>query len=67
MNFAALCDICGMAFINKRRLNQHIDLVHKRSLFQCQSCNKVFKDKTEFNKHMNIHFRILNTSVSGSK
>jgi hypothetical protein len=53
-----------MAFINTTELNHHVDLTHVRSLFQCQSCNKIFKDKTEFKDHMRIHYRILNTHVS---
>lgn len=62
---AAHCKICGMAFINTTELDHHIDLAHTKSLFQCQSCNKIFKDKTEFNEHKQIHFRLLNTQGSG--
>lgn len=48
MNPATHCESCGMAFINQRQLKTHIDLAHVKSLFQCQSCNKIFKDVTEF-------------------
>jgi uncharacterized C2H2 Zn-finger protein len=54
------CKICGMAFIDKTRLDQHMDLVHKSLLFQCQSCNMVFIDKADFNNHMEIHYRFQN-------
>jgi uncharacterized C2H2 Zn-finger protein len=64
MNSASHCKICGMAFINDRQLNSHINLTHIESLFQCQSCNKIFKDETEFKEHMRTHFRVLNTRVS---
>ena len=54
-----------MVFVNTDELNHHIDLVHTKSLLQCQSCNKVFKDETEFKNHMHIHFRHLDSDVSG--
>jgi len=49
-----------MAFIDKNKLAQHTDLVHKSSLFQCQSCNIVLTDELEFNKHMKTHFLFQN-------
>lgn len=65
MNSTVYCKICEMAFVNTDELNHHIDLVHTKSLLQCQSCNKVFKDETEFKNHMQIHFRHLDSDVSG--
>ncbi|TLX89664.1 MAG: hypothetical protein E6K94_09605 [Thaumarchaeota archaeon] len=64
MNSASYCKFCGMAFINEPQLERHFDLIHVRSLFQCQSCNKIFKDETEFKQHTRIHFRLLNVYVS---
>lgn len=56
MDSAEYCKICGTAFINESILNQHVALVHKNSLFQCQSCNLVLADEKEFSKHMETHY-----------
>jgi uncharacterized C2H2 Zn-finger protein len=63
MNSATHCEICGMAFINQTQVKNHIDLAHVKSLFQCQSCNKVLKDETEFKHHMQFHFRLQKSQV----
>jgi uncharacterized C2H2 Zn-finger protein len=64
MNSAEYCKICGMAFIDKTRRNQHIDIAHKSSLYQCQSCNMVLTDKEDFENHMKIHFRFQKNDTS---
>ena len=48
-----------MAFINGTELNNHIELAHVELLLQCQSCNKVFKDKNAFSFHKEIHYQKL--------
>jgi uncharacterized C2H2 Zn-finger protein len=65
MNSAEYCKICGMAFIDKTRVNQHIDIAHKSSLFQCQSCNMVLTDEKDFNNHIQIHFGFQKNDKSG--
>ena len=62
LNVAAHCEICGMAFINGDKLKEHIDMVHIKSLFQCQSCNKVFMYKEEFNNHKKVHSDVLDNN-----
>jgi uncharacterized C2H2 Zn-finger protein len=64
MNSTTHCKICGMAFNDTTELNHHFNSVHIRSHFQCQSCNKIFKDKIDFKEHMRIHFRLLNAHGS---
>jgi hypothetical protein len=49
--------------INQRQLKNHINLAHVKSLFQCQSCNKILKDVTEFKQHMQFDFRLQKSQV----
>jgi hypothetical protein len=56
MKMMTFCEICGMAFIDRVQLNEHLTLVHKEGYYQCQSCNKIFEYKNEFEQHMRIHF-----------
>jgi uncharacterized C2H2 Zn-finger protein len=45
-----------MIFVNSKELSKHQMIVHMDKMFQCQSCNKVFNNRKEFEKHaIDIH------------
>ena len=54
-----ICAKCGMVFVAKRELNDHMNQVHKQHLFQCQSCNKVLDNEKQFRVHMVIHTQYI--------
>ena len=52
------CGVCGMILVNARELTKHEIRVHVDKMYQCQSCNKIFKSNIEFSKHIETH-RVL--------
>jgi hypothetical protein len=40
-----------MILVNSEELKKHQIVVHIDKMFQCQSCNKVFDNKQEFERH----------------
>ncbi|XP_068627397.1 zinc finger protein OZF-like [Battus philenor] len=48
------CDDCGLRFLTKGPLQEHIDWVHlKKAKFECDKCPKVFKNNSGLQKHIN--------------
>ena len=45
------CNDCGMVFVNTDELAGHRNAVHAGTMLQCQSCNKFFESKQEFEEH----------------
>ena len=43
--------MCEMIFVNPEELAKHKKVVHVNEKYQCQSCNKFFGNKQEFEKH----------------
>lgn len=56
-DFNFMCNECGMKFVSKTRLRDHIDWEHlKKIKFKCQLCHKPFKCHTSLYVHMqNVH------------
>jgi hypothetical protein len=40
-----------MTFVNSEELAKHKSAVHIGKMFQCQSCNKIFDSKQDFQTH----------------
>ncbi|KPJ05352.1 Histone-lysine N-methyltransferase PRDM9 [Papilio xuthus] len=46
------CEECGLKFLLKRLLEEHIDWEHlKREKYVCEDCSKVFKNKSALKRH----------------
>ncbi|KPJ19122.1 Zinc finger protein 836 [Papilio machaon] len=46
------CEECGLKFLLKRLLEEHIDWEHlKREKYVCEECTKVFKNKSALKRH----------------
>jgi len=57
-----------MVFVNQEKLIEHEMIVHVDQMLQCQSCNKVFANKDEFEKHeIEIHTGSQSTSNLSKK
>jgi uncharacterized C2H2 Zn-finger protein len=58
------CNTCGIILANSRELLKHQIAVHIDKMFQCQSCNKIFGTKDEFENHAaEIHGISQNTTI----
>ena len=53
------CNDCGMVFVNAIEIAKHEISVHVDNLYQCQSCNKIFKSNNEFNKHIELIWKVI--------
>lgn len=62
------CNICGIVLVNSRELLKHKIALHSAGMFQCQSCNKIFDTKYNFENHLSeIHDTSQNITVISSR
>jgi uncharacterized C2H2 Zn-finger protein len=54
-----ICSKCGMVFVGKTELYEHLNLVHKQHHLQCQSCNEVLDNEKQFREHIEKHTQYL--------
>lgn len=56
-----VCSICGRSFVNRIVYNAHLRRVHGPPRYQCQFCNKLFKQKKSLDQHTAAHTgKVLN-------
>ncbi|XP_069363489.1 PR domain zinc finger protein 5-like [Maniola hyperantus] len=58
-----VCDVCGAGFINERTFRKHSIQVHKKGVFACKFCEKVFDTigkKRSHESSVHIHSQMLN-------
>jgi hypothetical protein len=58
MSIDIICEKCGMAFVSRTKLKDHLTKVRKLGYFQCQSCNRFLDNEDQFRKHMTIHIQL---------
>ena len=46
------CDICGLTWLNRRQLLNHLDS-HKQKTFTCGQCKKKLSSKSRLDEHIN--------------
>ncbi|XP_049947474.1 zinc finger protein 728-like [Schistocerca serialis cubense] len=65
------CEDCSLAFTSKHQLKYHKEVKHDDNSsgerFICSVCNKEFKRRFAFNKHMNKHTRIYENGFQPQK
>lgn len=54
-NYKYKCTICQKGYNRSFRLSQHIQVEHKKILFTCPHCGKLYRDASGFKKHANSH------------
>ncbi|XP_045781613.1 zinc finger protein 99-like isoform X6 [Maniola jurtina] len=58
-----VCDVCGAGFINERTFRKHSIQVHKKGVFACKFCEKIFDTigkKRSHESSVHIHSQMLN-------
>ncbi|KAJ2939096.1 hypothetical protein O0L34_g10284 [Tuta absoluta] len=50
----AFCNICNEGFHDKRLLKPHLLRVHYRVSYTCKNCDKVFKNKESYHRHITV-------------
>lgn len=58
------CPICNQGFINKRQLKPHYNRVHLKVTYTCKFCNKVFKTRECYRKHVTFKHPSIPTDDS---
>ena len=49
------CNLCDKTFVFGKDLNRHKKIVHHSNRFYCDKCNKMYKSKYVFDRHMATH------------
>ncbi len=50
-----ICSLCGLAYLQKDHLNDHMKMHTGVKAFACQVCGKRFAKKHNLQQHMNMH------------
>ena len=56
-----------MIFVNRKELADHQIAAHAEGMLQCQSCNKVFVNNEEFQKHAAENHQLPSSSMVGQQ
>ncbi|CAL8128413.1 unnamed protein product [Orchesella dallaii] len=53
-NQRLICESCGLSFINRQSLKNHVDLLHKQIIprAECQFCEKSYQRQYELKRHV---------------